>query len=141
AALLYRYVRRIQRGNHSLLLRPRPVRSRANTRPCCRPRQLHRLRPRRSGGRKPASREPGDPSRRERTVNRILQGGLGWRISFPRTWEFDDGKIEAVGKQGRVVAVVGGAAAAKRSGHSSVLSAESDLRAVVLCLAQRAAKA
>ena len=71
----------------------------------------------------------------------ILSGGVGWRISFPRTWEFHDGKIEAVGKQGRVLAVVGGGAAAMRFEHSGVLSTESDLGAVVLCLAKEIAEA
>jgi hypothetical protein len=47
----------------------------------------------------------------ERTVKCILSRGVGWRISIPRSSEFHDGKIEAVGKQGRVLAVVGGGAA------------------------------
>jgi hypothetical protein len=33
----------------------------------------------------------------ERPVNYILSRGLSWRVSYPRTWEFHDGKVEAVG--------------------------------------------
>lgn len=33
----------------------------------------------------------------ERSVKYILLDGLGWRVSFPRTWEPCDGEIEAVG--------------------------------------------
>jgi hypothetical protein len=50
----------------------------------------------------------------ERTVKCILPGGVGWRISFPRTWEFHDGKMEAVGTQRRALAVVGEGTAAMR---------------------------
>jgi hypothetical protein len=80
-------------------------------------------------------------TRSERTVKCILSCGLGWRISFPRTWELHDGKIETVGKQGSVVAVVGGGTAAMRFEHSGFLSRESDLGAVVLCLAKGMAEA
>ena len=34
----------------------------------------------------------------ERSVKCILSDGIGWRISFPRTWESDDDKIEAVSR-------------------------------------------
>lgn len=84
---------------------------------------------------------PDTPENRERTVKYIFPGGVGWRISFPRIWEFHHGKIEAVGNQGRVLAVVGGGAAAVRFEHSGVLSMESDLGAVFLCLAKEIAEA
>jgi hypothetical protein len=77
----------------------------------------------------------------ERPVNRILPGGVGWRVSFPRTWEFYDGKNDAVGEQGRVLAGVGPGAAAMWVERSGVLSAGSGLGAVVLCLAKEIAHA
>ncbi len=50
----------------------------------------------------PLSHPPGEG---ERTVKCILLGGVGWRVSFPRTWELYHGEIGAVGREGTVLAI------------------------------------